>query len=147
MCSAFCGVSRGGGYSGGFTMQQYAREGEYSQRLSIFGTLPRTSDTIHNPLSAISNEAPALVNNEVSPKPLVGTKKQRLMLYDTNKVMVSFAASNQQSKFAFQEMMKCKMEAEKEKAAIEKNCFLMFLIKKKASIAISNEEFELFKNT
>jgi hypothetical protein len=39
------------------------------------------------------------------------------------------------------------MEAEKEKVAIEKRCFLMFLIEKKASGAISNEEFELFKNT
>ena len=44
-------------------------------------------------------------------------------------------------------MMKCKMEAEKEKAAIEKRRFLMFLIEKKASGAISNEEFKLFKNT
>jgi len=44
-------------------------------------------------------------------------------------------------------MMKCKMEVEKEKAANEKNRFLMFLIEKKASGAISNKEFELFKNT
>jgi len=43
--------------------------------------------------------------------------------------------------------MKCKMEAEKEKAAIEKYCFLMFLFEKKASNAITNKEFELFKNT
>jgi hypothetical protein len=39
------------------------------------------------------------------------------------------------------------MEAKKEKAAIEKRCFLMFLIEKKASGAFSNEEFKLFKNT
>jgi hypothetical protein len=38
--------------------------------------LPCSSDVIQNPLSAISNEAPALVNNDVSPKPTVGTKKQ-----------------------------------------------------------------------
>jgi len=44
-------------------------------------------------------------------------------------------------------MMKCMMEAEKEKAAIEKSRFLMFLIEKKTSSAISNEEFKLFKNT
>jgi hypothetical protein len=98
-------------------------------------------------LSAISNEAPALVNDEVSPKPPIGTKKQRLTSYDTNEVMISFAIANQSSELAFQEMMKCKMEAEKEKAAIEKRHFLMFLIKKKASGAISNEEFKLFKNT
>jgi hypothetical protein len=45
--------------------------------------------------------------------------------------MISFATANQSSELAFQEMMKCKMEAEKEKAAIEKRRFLMFLIKKK----------------
>jgi hypothetical protein len=39
---------------------------------------------------------------------------------------------NQSSELAFQEMMKCKMEAEKEKAAIEKRRFLMFLIEKKS---------------
>jgi hypothetical protein len=109
--------------------------------------LPRTSETIHNPLSSISNEAPALVNDEMSPKPLIGTKKQCLTLFDTNEVMVSFAASNQQFELTFQEMMKCKMEAEKEKATIEKCRFLVFLIDKKASSAISNKEFELFKNT
>jgi hypothetical protein len=42
--------------------------------------------------------------------------------------------------------MRSKMETEKEKAAIEKLWFLMFLIKNKASGAISSEEFELFKN-
>jgi hypothetical protein len=62
-------------------------------------------------------------------------------------VMISFATANQSSELAFQEMMKCKMEAEKEKAAIEKRRFLMFLVEKKASGAISNEEFELFKDT
>jgi hypothetical protein len=91
-------------------------------------------------LSAISNEAPALVNDEVSPKPPIGTKKQRLTSYDTNEVMISFATAKQSSELAFQEMMKCKM-------AIEKHRFLMFLIEKKASGAISNEEFELFKDT
>jgi hypothetical protein len=53
--------------------------------------------------------------------------------------MVLFAGSNQQSELAFQEMMKCKMEVEKEKAAIEKPHILMFLIEKKASGAISNK--------
>jgi hypothetical protein len=62
--------------------------------------------------------------------------------------MISFATANQSSELAFQEMMKCKMEAEKEKAAIEKRRFLMFLIeKKKNSRAISNEEFKLFMDT
>jgi hypothetical protein len=37
--------------------------------------LSRTSETIHNPLSTISNEAPALVNDKVSPKPLIETEK------------------------------------------------------------------------
>ena len=109
--------------------------------------LPRSVAVTRHPLSAISNEAPALVNDEVSPKPPIGTKKQRLTSYDTNEVMISFATANQSSELAFQEMMKCKMEAEKEKAAIEKRRFLMFLIEKKASGAISNEEFELFKDT
>jgi hypothetical protein len=109
--------------------------------------LPRSVAITHHPLSTISNEAPELVNNDVFPKPLIGTKKQQLTSYDTNEVMISFATANQSSELAFQEMMKCKMEAEKEKAAIEKHCFLMFLIEKKASRAISNEEFELFKNT
>jgi hypothetical protein len=62
-----------------------------------------------HPLSAISNEAPALFNDEVSIKPPVGTKKQCLTSYDTNEVMVSSAASNQSSELAFQEMMKCKI--------------------------------------
>jgi hypothetical protein len=48
---------------------------------------------------------------------------------------------------AFQDYMRSRIESEKEKAAIEKRRFLMFLIEKKASGAISNEEFELFKNT
>jgi hypothetical protein len=38
--------------------------------------LPRTSDVICNPLSTISSEAPALVNDDVSPKLSIGTKKQ-----------------------------------------------------------------------
>jgi hypothetical protein len=94
--------------------------------------LPRSVAVTRHPLSAISNEAPALVNDEVSPKPPNGTKKQRLTSYDTNEVMISFATANQSSELAFQEMMKCKMEAEKEKAAIEKHHFLMFLIEKKS---------------
>ncbi len=73
-------------------------------------------------------------------------KKQHLTSYDTNEVMVSFAASNQESELAFQELIKSKLEMEKEKATIEKQQFLMFLIEKKASGAISSEEFELFKN-
>ena len=101
--------------------------------------LPHSGTLTHNPLSTISNEAPALVNDEMSPKPLIGTKKQCLTLFDTNEVMVSFAASNQQSENAFQDYMWSKMETEKEKAAIEKQ--------KKASSAISNKEFKLFKNT
>jgi preprotein translocase subunit SecD len=109
--------------------------------------LPRSSDVTQNPLSAISNEAPTLVNDDVPPKPTIGTKKQRLTSYDTNEVMVSFATSNQQSEVAFQDYMRSRIKWEKEKAAIEKRRFLMFLIEKKASGAISNEEFELFKNT
>jgi hypothetical protein len=109
--------------------------------------LTRTSDAIHNPLSAISNEAPALVNDKVSPNLLLGQKINVLPSYDTNELMVSFTTSNQSSEPAFQEVMKCKMEAEKEKAAIEKYCFLMFLFEKKASNTITNKEFELFKNT
>jgi hypothetical protein len=35
--------------------------------------LPRSGEITCNPLSTISNEVPALVNNEVSPKPPVGT--------------------------------------------------------------------------
>jgi hypothetical protein len=61
--------------------------------------------------------------------------------------MVSFATANQQSEVAFQDCMRSRIKSEKEKAAIEKHRFLMFLIEKKASGAISNEEFELFKNT
>jgi len=72
----------------------------------------------HHPLSAISNEAPALVNDEVSSKPPMGTKKQCITSYDTNEVMISFATANQSSELAFQEMMKCKMEAEKEKETV-----------------------------
>jgi hypothetical protein len=72
---------------------------------------------------------PELVS-ELSPK-LVGTKKQCLMSYDTNAVMVSFNTSNQQSELAFQEFMRSKLETEKEKAAIEKLLFLMLFIEKK----------------
>jgi hypothetical protein len=83
-------------------------------------TLPCSAAATHHPLSAISNKAPALVNDEISPKPPIGTKKQCLTSYHTNEVMISIATVNQSSELAFQEMMKCKMEAEKEKAAIEK---------------------------
>ena len=37
--------------------------------------LPHSGTLTHNPLSTISNEAPALVNDTVSPKPPVGTGK------------------------------------------------------------------------
>jgi hypothetical protein len=57
--------------------RQFARERKHKQRLPIFGnkpsTLPPKSAVTRNPLSAISNEVPALVINEVSPE-LVGTK-------------------------------------------------------------------------
>jgi hypothetical protein len=39
-------------------------------------------------------------------------KRQRLTLYDTNAVMVSFAAMNKESEGAFQDFMKTKMEVE-----------------------------------
>jgi hypothetical protein len=82
--------------------------------------LPHTSNAISNPLSTISNEAPALVNDDVSPKPPVGAKKQRLTLCDTHEVMVSFATANHQSEFAFQDDMRSRIESKKEKAAIKK---------------------------
>ena len=63
--------------------------------------LPRSVAVTRHPLSAISNEAPALVNDEISPKPPIGTKKQCLTSYDTNDVMISFATANQSSKLAF----------------------------------------------
>ena len=66
--------------------------------------LPGSVAVTRHPLSAISNEA--LVNDEVSPKPPIGTKKQRLTSYDTNEVMISFATVNKSSELAFQEMMK-----------------------------------------
>jgi protein required for attachment to host cells len=53
--------------------------------------------------------------------------------------MVLFAALNQSSELAFQEMMKCNMEAEKEKAAIEKHRFLMFLLEKKATDVVKQQ--------
>ncbi len=61
--------------------------------------------------------------------------------------MVLFATTNQLSEVAHQDYMRSRLKSEKEKAAIEKQCFLMFLIEKKASSAISNKEFELFINT
>jgi hypothetical protein len=63
--------------------------------------LPCSVAVTRHPLSAISNEAPALVNDEVSPKPPIGTKKQCLTSYDTNEVMISFATANQSSELAF----------------------------------------------
>jgi hypothetical protein len=50
------------------------------------------------------------------------------------------------SEIAFQNLMKTKMEVEKEKVASDKHHYMMFLIEKKESGAISTEEFELFKN-
>jgi hypothetical protein len=41
-------------------------------------------------------------------------KRQRLTLYDTSEVMVSFEMMNQQSELALQKFMKSKMEAEKQ---------------------------------
>ena len=60
--------------------------------------------------------------------------------------MVNFAAINKDSELAFQDLMRTKMEVEKDKAASEKRRYLMFLIEKKASGVITDEEFELFKN-
>ena len=105
--------------------------------------LPRSLDT-RNPLSSLTNEVPSLVT-EISPKP-TGTKKQRLTSYDTNDVMVSFAAINKESEVAFQDLMRTKMEVERDKVASEKRHYMMFLIEKKASGVITDEEFELFKN-
>jgi hypothetical protein len=95
-------------------------------------------------LSSLTNEVPSLVS-EISPK-LTGMKKQRLTSYDTNDVMVNFASMNQDSEIAFQELMKTKMGLQKDKAASKKRRYLMFLIEKKASGVITDEEFELFKN-
>jgi hypothetical protein len=50
------------------------------------------------------------------------------------------------NKVFFQDLMKTKMEVEKDKVALEKHCYMMFLIEKKASGTITTEEFELFKN-
>jgi hypothetical protein len=104
--------------------------------------LPHSTDTC-NPLSSLSNEIPSLVS-KISPKPTT-MKKQRLTSYDTNNVMINFAAVNKDSGIAFQNLMKTKMEVEKE-VAFDKRRYVMFLIEKKESGAISNEEFELFKN-
>jgi hypothetical protein len=106
--------------------------------------LPRSADISRNPLSSLTNEVPLLVT-DISPKP-TGTKKQRLMSYDTNNIMVSFAAINKEIEVAFQDLMRTKMEVENDKAASEKHRYLMFLIEKKASGVITDEEFELFKN-
>ncbi len=95
-------------------------------------------------MSSLTNEVPSLVT-DISPKP-TGTKKQRLTSYDTNDAMVSFAAINKESEVAFQDLMRTKMEVERDKVASEKRHYMMFLIEKKASGVITNEEFELFKN-
>ncbi len=60
--------------------------------------------------------------------------------------MISFASVNKDSEIALQDLMKTKMEVEKDKVASKKRHYLMFLIEKKASGTITNEEFELFKN-
>jgi hypothetical protein len=106
--------------------------------------LPCSSDVTRNPLSSLTNEVPTLVN-DISPKPAT-TKKQRLTSYDTNDIMANFASVNKDSELAFQELLKAKIETEKDKAASEKRRYMMFLIEKKNSGAITNEEFELFKN-
>ncbi len=46
----------------------------------------------------------------------------------------------------FQDLMRTKMEVERDKVASEKRRYMMFLIEKKASGVITDEEFELFKN-
>jgi hypothetical protein len=84
--------------------------------------LPRSADISCNPLSSLSNEVPSLVT-EISPK-VIGTKKQRLMTYDMNDVMVSFAAVNKESEVAFQDFMRTKMEVEKDKVASEKHRYV-----------------------
>jgi hypothetical protein len=53
---------------------------------------------------------------------------------------------NKDSELVFQDLLKTKMEVEKDKAASEKRHYMMFLIEKKACGAITDEEFELFKN-
>ncbi len=54
-------------------------------------------------------------------------KKYRLSSYDTNKVMVSSVAMNQESKVAFQDFMETSMEVEKDQVAKEMHHYLMFL--------------------
>ena len=73
--------------------------------------LPRSADISRNPLSSLSNEVPSLIS-EMSPK-VIGTNKQPLKSYDTNDVMVSFAAVNKESEVAFQDFMRTKMEVER----------------------------------
>ncbi len=58
--------------------------------------LPCSADISHNPLSSLTNEVPLLVS-EILPKPTM-TKKQHLTSYDTNDVMINFAAVNKESK-------------------------------------------------
>ncbi len=62
---------------------------------------------------------------------LAGTEKQCLTSYDTNNVMVDYSAMNKDSEVAFQDLMKTKMEVEKDNAAFEKRCYMMLLIEKK----------------
>ncbi len=106
--------------------------------------LPRSADVTRNPLSSLSNEVPSLIS-ETSLKPTT-TKKQRLTSYDTNDIMMNFASLNKDSELAFQDLLKTKMEVEKDKAASEKRRYIMFLIEKKACGAITDEEFKLFNN-
>jgi hypothetical protein len=47
------------------------------------------------------------------------TKKQRLTLYDTNNVMISFALVNKDSEVAFQDLIKTKMDVERESSVQE----------------------------
>jgi hypothetical protein len=74
------------------------------------------------------------------------TKKQCLTLHDTIDGMVYFAAVNKDSEVAYYNLMKTKMEVQNDKVASEKHSYMIFLIVKNACGAITNEEFELFKN-
>jgi hypothetical protein len=50
--------------------------------------------------------------------------------------MVSFTTMNHLSELAFQEFMKRGMEAEKDKAVVERRHHLMFLMKKKLAVQL-----------
>jgi hypothetical protein len=87
-----------------------------------------------HPLSAISNEAPALFNDEVSIKPPVGTKKQCLTSYDTNEVMVLFAALNQSSELAFRRWWNARWKQKKRKQPLRSVASLCFSLKRKPAV-------------